>query len=184
MKKPFATLCCLLLFATTTSLKAQTTIKSNALYWAVAIPNVGIETRLGNHFTFNVDLTASLWKEIKGKPYLGMQLIPEFRYYPKAAFNGFYVGGFTGMDAFRTSKWNYSPSHVQDGVGICLGLSLGYELPIAKRWSMDFYAGGGWHLAWYYGTNITTGERYVGWNRSAETIPYKLGVTFAYRLKK
>lgn len=183
MKKTLLTLLVICAAAIGTA-RSQTTIKTNALYWAAGIPNVGVETRLGAHFTFNADLTASLWKEIGGRPYMGGQIIPEVRYYTKEAFKGFYVGGFAAFDMYHVSKWGYPTSHVQDGVGMCLGVSLGYQLPIGRRWSMDFYAGGGWHLGWYYGTDLSTNERYVDWNRSGEWIPYKLGVTFAYRLTK
>ena len=33
-----------------------TALKWNALYWAVGVPNMSVETRLGNRFTFNGDV--------------------------------------------------------------------------------------------------------------------------------
>lgn len=164
--------------------KAQTTIKTNALYWTVGVINAGVETRLGNHFTFNADVVISPWAAIQDRPYLALQAIPELRYYFKESFKGFYLGAFTAFDLYKLSKWDHPSTDVQHGVGMCLGLTAGYQLAIAKRWSMDFYVGGGWHLGWYYGVNKITNDLYVGWNRSGEWIPYKVGVTFAYRLSK
>lgn len=161
---------------------AQTYIKTNALYWVGLLPNVGVETRLANHFTFNAEAVASFWENINGRPYMGTQIIAGVRYYPKQAFKGFYVGGDAALDAYNVSKWDHPVTDIQHGVGLYLGLTLGYQLPIAKRWNMDFYAGGGWHHGWYWGENTLTGEPYAAWNKSGEWIPYKLGVTFAYRL--
>lgn len=165
--------------------KSQTYIKSNALYWAVLVPNVSVETRLGNHFTFNGDFVISFWENFGGRKLKGTQTIAEARYYPKAAFDGFYVGGYAGFDTYQVSKWDHSNNELQHGIGYALGVTLGYQLSIAKRWNMDFYVGGGWHLGKYWGERLLpdgTSEVYAPWNASGEWIPYKAGVTFAYRL--
>lgn len=171
----------ILLFCMTYA-NAQTYIKSNALYWVGLLPNVGVETRLANHFTFNAETVFALWEKVNDRPYLGSQVIVGARYYPKQAFKGFYVGGDVAFDSYNTSKWDHPATDIQHGVGLYLGITLGYQLPIAKRWNMDFYAGGGWHHGWYWGEDLLTNEPYALWNRSGEWIPYKLGVTFAYRL--
>lgn len=164
------------------SANAQTYIKSNALYWLGLVPNVGVETRLGNHFTFEGEAVFSLWENVEGRPYLGTQVIAGGRYYPKQAFRGFYVGLDAAFDAYKVSKWDHPSTDIQHGVGMYYGLALGYQISIGKRWNMDFYAGGGWHLGWYWGEDLLTGKPYVGWNKSGEWLPYKLGVTFSYRL--
>lgn len=171
-----------MLFCTIGMSEAQTYIKSNALYWLGLLPNVGVETRLGKHFTFNGEFNASLWESINGRPYMGMQAIAGVRYYPKMAFKGFYVGADAAFDVYNVSKWDHPATDVQHGIGIYLGVTLGYQISIAKRWNMDFYAGGGWHLGHYWGEDKLTDTPYALWNASGEWIPYKLGVTFAYRL--
>lgn len=168
---------------------SQTYIKTNALYWAALLPNVQVETRLGNHFTFQGEVNTSFWT-IKDKPMMGVQNIIGARWYPKQAFNGFYVGGDFGFDLYKVSKWDHwgradGGIDIQHGIGYYLGLTLGYQLPIAKRWNMDFFVGGGWHLGKYWGdTKFPDGstEIYARWNASGEWIPYKIGVTFGYRL--
>lgn len=184
MKKTIIALLALLCVTTITA-KAQTYIKSNALYWAVLVPNVSVETRLGKHFTFNGDFVISFWDNFAGRKLQGTQTIAEGRYYPKAAFDGFYVGGYFGFDTYNVSKWDHPATDIQHGIGYALGLTLGYQLKIAKRWNMDFYVAGGWHLGKYWGETILpdgTSEVYAPWNASGEWIPYKVGVTFAYRL--
>lgn len=170
---------------------AQTYIKTNALYWAVLFPNVQVETRLGNQFTFQGEVNASLWT-IKDRPMMGAQFIAGARWYPKQAFKGFYVGGDFAFDVYKLSKWDHwkNPTYadgidIQHGIGWYLGVTVGYQISIARRWNMDFFAGGGWHLGQYWGESVFpdgSSQMYAPWNKSGEWIPYKLGVTFAYRL--
>lgn len=168
---------------------AQTYIKTNALYWVAGLPNAQIETRLAKHFTFQGEVNASFWT-IDHKPMRGAQFITGFRYYPKEAFKGFYAGGDFSFDVYNASKWGHwnlpdGSFDIQHGIGYYFGITIGYQIPISKRFNMDFYAGGGWHLGKYWGeTQYPDGhmEMYVPWNGSGEWIPYKIGVTFGYRL--
>ncbi|MEG2478745.1 MAG: DUF3575 domain-containing protein, partial [Mucinivorans sp.] len=154
-------------------------------YWAVLVPNVSLETRMAKHFSFNGDFAISLWENIGGRKLKGTQSSIEFRYYPKEAFKGFYAGVYGGFDTYQVSKWDHTNNELQHGIGYAVGLTLGYQLKIAKRWNMDFYLAGGWHLGQYWGERLLpdgTTEMYAPWNKSGEWIPYKAGVTFAYRL--
>ena len=168
----------------------QTYIKTNALYWAALLPNVQVETRLGNHFTFQGEVNASLWDNLQGRPMMGAQFITGGRWYPKQAFKGFYAGADFAFDLYKVSKWDHwgrpdGGIDIQHGMGWYLGFTLGYQISIGKRWNMDFFAGGGWHLGQYWGETVYpdgSSEMYASWNKSGEWIPYKLGVTFAYRL--
>lgn len=167
-----------------TGASAQTYLKWNSLYWVVGVPNMSVETKIGKKLTFNFDAVYSPWESIKGRPFVIGQFIPELRFYPKAANKGFYVGAYAAVDVYKLSKWGHPATEIQHGWGISLGATVGYELAIGKRWNMDFYAGGGWHLGWYWGENRANGTVYAPWNASGEWIPYKLGVTFAYRISK
>ena len=161
---------------------AQTYLKVNTLYAAALVPNVAVETFLHKNFTFNADYTMSFWESIGGRPYKGLQTTAEARYYPKQAFRGFYVAGYVGYDSYKVSKWGHPSTDIQTGIGVAVGLTLGYSLPVANRWNIDFYVAGGWHHGWYHGWDQLTNDYYVGWNSSGEWIPYKAGVTVAYRL--
>ncbi|MFI3294714.1 MAG: DUF3575 domain-containing protein [Rikenellaceae bacterium] len=172
------------------SAQSQTYIKTNALYWLALLPNAQVETYLSERLTFQGEINGSLWADIgEGRPMRGVQLISGIRYYLKAAFEGFYVGGDLSFDLYDVSKWNYWYStdwiSIQHGMGYYVGATFGYQKPIGERWNMDFFVGGGWHLGKYWGErfyNDGTSEAYVLWNGSGEWIPYKAGVTFSYRL--
>ena len=164
---------------------SQTYLKGNATYWALAVTNVSLETRLANKWTFNGDLVFSPWKSFSGNPLLMGQIILEPRFYPRGAFKGFYVGGFGAFQIFKMSKWNYiNTGKYQKGRGFALGATIGYEVQINERWGVDIFAGGGWQNSQYRGYYTKTGEMYKGWNGSGEWLPYKIGVSFAYRLGK
>lgn len=160
----------------------NTRLKWNALYWAMGVPNMSVETRLCEKLTFNGDVVVSPWLSIKGRPLQGLQLISEVRFYPKESFKGFYVGAYLGYDSYELSKWDHPKTDIQHGIGMGVGATVGWQIDITRRLGMDFYVGYGWHHGWYYGVDETTGNLYVDWNKSAEWIPYKAGVTFAYRL--
>lgn len=168
------------------AVQAQTQLKWNALYWAVGVVNMSAETKISNKWTLNGDLVYSPWESLDGNPMKFGQVLAEGRYYPKGAFNGFYVGGYAGYHKmFKFTKWNYiNKDRYQKGDGISLGATLGYELKISDRWAIDMYAGYGWQHSEYKGYVKSTGEMYVDKNGSGEWLPYKLGVAFAYRLGK
>lgn len=166
-------------------LAGQTQLKANAAYWVLGITNLSVETFLCDKFTFNGDIVYSPWKSISGNHMQFFQTIPEVRFYPKGAFEKFYVGGYASFHLFDITKWNYiNQDKYQRGYGFGLGVVVGYQTHISERWRLDLYAGGGWHNSQYKGYESKTGKQYIGWNGSGEWLPYKFGVAFAYRLGK
>lgn len=173
----------LLFFMSAAMVSAQTTLKWNALYWAVGLVNMSVETKISERWTINGDVVYSPWESINGNPMRFGQIIADGRYYPKGAFNGFYVGGYAGYHRlFKFTKWNYfNNGKYQKGNGLSLGGVVGYQVKVSDRWSIDVYAGFGWQDTNYQGY-YSNGEKYIGHNGSGEWIPYKLGASFAYRL--
>lgn len=166
-----------------TGVHAQGYLKTNSLYWLAGVPNASFEVAFAPKFSYNADVVFSPWKNYyKGKPLVALQVINEVRFYPKMVNRGFYAGLYAAFHAFELSKWNYTNTKYQRGYGCSLGASVGYELPISNHWLIDFYAGGGWQLSRYRGYKSQLGHMYVDWNLSGEWIPYKVGVSFAYRL--
>lgn len=163
---------------------AQTRIKTNAAYWAILAPNIAVEKKIADHFTVEGQTGFAYWNSLMDKkPFKWAQLLGGVRYYPKKEFEGFYVGNYASGNAFIISKYNYGPDKVQHGYGISLGATIGYQFEISKRWNLDCYFGGGWHHAWYWGEDRKTGEKYIGWNRSGEWMPYRIGISFSYLIK-
>lgn len=168
--------------------QSQTFIKFNAATALVAIPNIGIETSIGEKTTVNLDAMASFWKSFNGhSPMEFYTFTAELRYHFKEKYNGFYVGGNAGPDIYKIQKWNYfDTNQYEHGYGYRLGVTVGYNLKLSDRFVLDFFAGGGWHQGFYHGYfNDGTPGRYdkaQNWNKSGEWLPYRGGVMISYKL--
>ena len=165
---------------------SQTYVKVNALSTLLTVPNVGIETSLGDTSTFQFDITASFWESVNGKPNQFYIFIPEYRYHFHEKQNGFYVGAHIGASIFNFQKWNYINSNsYQKGFGYLIGATIGYKTKINERFVLDFFLGGGSSQGFYKGYNLETNIRYdkaKDYNKSGEWIPYRGGVMISYRI--
>ena len=168
-------------------LNAQTVIKGNLLTALIAIPHLGIETKIGKQNTFQVDVQVSFWKSFNGGPQQFVIIIPEFRHYFASVFNGFYAGVHIGGSAFKVQKWNYiNTDFYQEGYSLLYGGTVGYQFKINDRFNADLFAGGGSQQAFYKGYSLSTGIRYdeaEDFNKSGEILPYRFGIMLVYKLK-
>lgn len=171
---------------TISSLHSQTYIKGNLLTSLVLVPNVGIETSIGEKSTFHFDFTGSFWKSINGKPTQFYIFIPEYRYHFKKKYGGLYIGGHIGGTIFNFQKWsNLDTNLYEKGLGYLIGATLGYQKKINKKFNIDFFLGGGNHQGFYKGYHIGSKERYDSakdFNKSGEWLPYRGGIMVSYRL--
>lgn len=118
---------------------------------------------------------------------LGMSFL-EGRYYFREAYRGFFVGPSAGFGVWRLSKCvfplykhDYNEQY-QVGSNIMLGMTLGYNFPINRHWSIDGAVSGGWSGTRYEGHNRSDGSLYVSWNGSGEWLPvYKGALSIVYR---
>lgn len=167
---------------------SQTYIKANTLTALVAIPDVAVETSIGEKLTLNIDLMASFWESFDGKsPMKFITFTPEVRYHFNEKFNGLYFGGHIGADIYKIQKWNYWDSNnYEDGHGYRLGATLGYQKKLNDKFMLDFFVSGGWHQGFYKGFyNDGTPGRYEKakhYNKSGEWLPYGGGVMISYKL--
>ncbi len=166
--------------------QSQTYVKVNALTTLITIPNIGIETSLGKKSTFQFDITASLWKSIKGAPAEFYTITPEYRYHFHEKHNGFYVGGHIGASLYNFQKWNYLNTDMYEkGIGYFMGVTIGYQKKITNRLMLDYFLGGGNHQGFYKGYFISSGERYdsaKNYNKSGEWLPYRGGIMVSYQI--
>ncbi|MBN9283373.1 MULTISPECIES: DUF3575 domain-containing protein [unclassified Flavobacterium] len=165
---------------------SQTSIKGNVVTAFAAIPNFGIETKIGPKMTFQFDVTASFWKSVKGGPMEFVLVFPEVRYYTKAINDGFFVGAHIGGSMYKIQKWEYwHTDYYQEGLGVMFGATVGYQYKLSDRFNLELFLGGGSHLGFYKGYTMTTHERLDGaekYNKSGELIPYRGGLMLVYKL--
>ncbi|QYS87149.1 DUF3575 domain-containing protein [Flavobacterium oreochromis] len=166
---------------------SQTTIKGN-ISTIVGIPQVGIETKIGQKLTFQADVMTSLWESVNNAPQKFIIFIPEVRYQFNTLEKGFYIGGHIGGSSYKMQKWNYINSgKYQEGYSLLLGATIGFKVPINNSFSIDLFVGGGSQQGFYKGYYLETGERYEtadNFNKSGEWLPYRGGVMICYKLGK
>ena len=140
-------------------------IKTNALYWATATPNIGMEFAMGDRWTFELEGGYNPWNldsdnNIKVKHWL---VSPEVRYWFCNSFQGHFIGINANYTQFNIGGLpqgmpnlfvnlntevpmpDLSVARIQ-GWAAGGGLTYGYAFPIARRWNMEFTVGYG---LWY-----------------------------------
>lgn len=163
--KRYLTITVILLLASAGSVSAQkAAVKTNALYWATATPNIGVEFAMGDRWTFELaggynPFTINKDKNIKAKHFL---VTPEFRYWFCESFNGHFLGVNGNYTMFNVSGAHVlNPFYKSEGDGPFIdsalnsriqgwaagaGLTYGYSWIISPRWNMEFNLGLGY---WY-----------------------------------
>ena len=97
--------------------QSQTYVKVNALTTLLGVPNVGIETSIGKKSTFQLDILASPWKSVNGKPLQFYIFIPEYRYHFKEKYNGLpQPGSAYAYDVIRILITAFEKEKTNEGV--------------------------------------------------------------------
>jgi hypothetical protein len=176
----------IILFFIVQSNFAQTVIKGNLATALVAVFNFGIETKLSNKTSFQIDVTASFWNSVNNTPQEFGIIIPEFRYHIKEFGKGLFVGTHIGGSIFKVQKWNYAyQDYYQKGFGILIGVTIGYQFTLAEKFGLEVFLGGGSHQGFYKGYKISDNSRVDlahKYNKSGEFIPYRGGLMLVYKL--
>lgn len=202
--KRYLTIVVISLFAFASSATAQkVAVKTNALYWATATPNLGFEFALGERWTFEVEGGYNPWT-LNGDTNMKMKhwlVSPEFRYWFCNSFQGHFIGvngNYTQFNigsvplpvpkAFRTlsgsdaSLLDLRNSRIE-GWAVGAGLTYGYAFPIARRWNMELTAGIGWWYSVYDQFESRTCGLFQQTVQKHAVGPSSLGVSFIYMIK-
>lgn len=156
-------------------------IKSNALYLAAGVTNIGGEYAFHPHWSVDLPLVYSPYTLARAYLMRFLYIQPEARYWLDRPMKGHFFGVHLHAGVFNVSlddKNRYQSEKGFHGAGI----SYGYAMPLSRRWSMEFTVGVGYaftRYCTYY--NVPNGIRYE------KDIPYhywgltKLGLNFVYR---
>lgn len=155
-------------------------LKTNALYWAAASPNIGLELRINRHITFDFDATYNNITIGKYDTQVRM-FTPEMRYWFSARPQAGHFVGLTGIAA------NYDvliKNECHDGDMFGGGLTYGYSFVLGRHWSLETTIGAG--LVYRHELNYqqNTEERPEKTNvNKYQFFPLKAGVSFVYIIK-
>lgn len=156
-------------------------IKSNALYLAAGVTNIGGEYAFHPHWSVDLPLVYSPYTIARRYRMRFLYIQPEARYWLDRPMKGHFFGVHLHAGVFNVSLDNKNRYQSEKGFHGA-GISYGYAMPLSRRWSMEFTVGVGYvftKYCTYY--NVPNGIRYE------KDIPYhywgltKLGLNFVYR---
>ena len=200
--KRYLIMAVLILFARAGTVHAQELgVKTNALYWATATPNVGLEYAFADRWTVELTGGWNPWtfdseKNMKAKHYL---ISPEVRYWFCESFNGHFIGiggNFTQFniggipvpgffvpaetDGIFLDKLKNSRS---EGWAAGAGVTYGYAFPISRRWSMEAKIGAGVWYSKYDSYETRPCGLFHGSNENIAFGITDIGISFIYLMR-
>ncbi|MDE6581590.1 MAG: DUF3575 domain-containing protein [Duncaniella sp.] len=123
-------------------------LKTNILYWAALMPNIELEWRINPRWSLALEGNVAWWHNDRRHKYYQIAMIsPEARFHPivKGPWHGLYTGAFVGggwFDLENGGKGYYGEAGLA-------GLSVGYQWPIARNWSLEAGLGLGYMYSRY-----------------------------------
>lgn len=156
-------------------------IKSNAIYLAAGVTNIGGEYAFHRHWSVDLPLVYSPYTLARTYRMRFLYIQPEARYWLDRPMKGHFFGVHLHAGVFNVSLDNRNRYQSEKGFHGA-GISYGYAMPLSRRWSMEFTVGVGYaftRYCTYY--NVPNGLRYE------KDRPYnywgltKLGLNFVYR---
>ncbi len=121
-------------------------LRTNLLYWAGLLPNLGVEWRIGRWFGIKIDGGYSDWKFEQERSHKLWMVNPEIRFYlgqERRIYLG--LGGNFGQAdmSWRPFSRLYNADHGYKGDFWNAGLVLGYQARLSRELSLDFNLGFG-----------------------------------------
>lgn len=144
-------------------------VKTNLLYDALLVPNVGVELPLSTDWSVSADWMYAWWKSDSRHNYwriYGGELEAR-RWFGKTGrrkLTGHHVGVYGQMLTYDFERGGRG--YLGDRWSYAAGLSYGYSMPIAKRLNLDLCVGVG-YLGGKYKEYVPADECYV-WQSSKE----------------
>lgn len=166
-------------------------LKTNAMYWATATPNLAIETRLGYKWTMELSAGWNPFTFSDNKKLKHIAVQPEARYWLCSPF----AGHFFGLHAIYS---HYNAGNVKMPLGLfndlrdyrfqgdlgAIGLGYGYSwmLP-GNHWSIEAEIGVGVGVTRYDKYECATCGSKVGSETKTMLMPTKAAVSLIYNIK-
>jgi hypothetical protein len=165
-------------------------VKTNAVGWASASINGGVETHLTGRWTGGVNLSYNPWTFSENMKWKHIYVSPEVRYWLCSPFAGHFFGAnliYTHYNAGNISlPLGLSPElkeerHQGDLGGV--GLFYGYSWILSNRWSIEAELGLGYGYARYKRYNCVKCGTYKGTEDKHMLMPTKAAISIIYNIK-
>ena len=159
-------------------------LKTNVAYLAATVANLGVEVRVGSHYSIDLPVLYSPYTVARDYRLRLLVVQPEFRYWLHSPLQGHFFGVHLHVGAFNLSMDAQNRYQSPDGF-YGVGLSYGYMLPIARHWAAEFTIGAGYvHTKYDVYYNISNGAKYekgLSYNYWGLT---RVGIGLVYRFGK
>ena len=173
-------------------------LKTNLLYSAVAVPNLGLETSLSSRLTLDLSGAYNPFQVSETKKWKLWMVQPELRYWMCENFYGTFlgvhvfggqfnvggIGGTTDLPLFGETKiLSGLKNHRVEGDFAGVGLSLGRQWVLSSHWSFETELGVGFARYSYDRFRCThCGERISGGTQNYLG-PTKAGISLVYMIR-
>lgn len=156
-------------------------LKTNIPFWAIVVPNLGVEVRLADHWSLDIPVYYSPFTVDRCYRFRTFTMQPGVRYWLNPAMRGHFFGVHLTGGAFNISVNDRERFQDTDGVWGA-GVDYGYALPFNEHWGMEFNIGAGYMWTRYQtfynidnGAAYSTGiKNYFGITRLGISLIYKL----------
>ena len=126
-------------------------LKTNAIYWATATPNIGAEVRLAPKWTLEAEVGLNPFTGKNddgsfGRSLKHFRLHPEVRYWFCEAFYKHFLGLHIPYIIYNVSdvKLLGTENERHQGWGTGVGISYGYQWVLGKHWNIEASVGVGY----------------------------------------
>ena len=183
--------------------KSTAEIKLNLISAMILIPNIGIEVKLSEKLSYQLDTSSVSYDQMEGSPFHATQIFNELRYYPrlKAQKNqrSFFIGPHWGYGMFTLKVPKFftyivdtglkEEGSYQSGRNTYYGITIGKKIPLkSNKFHLEFFLGGGSSQSYYKFYNKLGNRIYENpdikknFNNSGEELIYRGGIMLTFKL--
>ena len=163
-------------------------VRTNLLYDAMLLPTLGVEWRINEHVGIKLDGSLAWWGGSTGKVQKMWLVNPEVRWY-LLHDKRFYVGASGTYGEYNIYKYALGSILSKDDTGYQgklwnAGLTVGYQLPLSRHFTVDFNLGLGYTRSEYDSFTMTDGMRvYEGQNKTKNLWgPMQAGISLVWTI--
>jgi len=160
-------------------------LKSNALYWGAAVPNLEAEVALNNRFTLDVSVNYNPFSISETKKWKLLSVQPELRYWLCQDFAGHFVGVHALAGEFNVGGVDLGDlkDHRIQGNAVGAGISYGYHWILSPRWGIEATLGLGYiHFKYDKYVCEHCGQKVGSYNKDYYG-PTKVGLSLVYLIE-
>ena len=182
---------------------AKVEIKFNVTSALVLVPNIGIEVKLSEKLSYQLDTSASFYDNIESSPFHATQIFNELRFYPKLQEGknprSFFIGPHIGYGMFTLRIPKFITSIVdtelkeegsyQSGRNAYYGITIGKKIPLKnEKINLELFIGGGTSQSNYKYYNKLGNRIYENpdiekdFNQSGEELIYRGGLMLTFKI--